>query len=407
MNESVRTPDGVRETEIITLTNRQARRFLLRRQGLLGGYRFCGKQGVMDFICQAGCIQFDPVDVCGKNAELVLQSRVKNFTKRMLYELLYMDRELVDYFDKNLAVFPVSDWPYFERFRTQHRQWERSHAEIEAVREQITEAIALKGPVRSADLEMPEKVNWYWSDTKLSRAALEHMYYTGELAVHHKSGTVKYYDLAKRCIPHEIYTADDPYPDEHDHRKWRVLRRIGAVGLLWNRASDAWLNIGGLSLSERTAVFAELLDEGEITEIAVEGVRERLYILSGDVSLAEQCRRDTSWKKRCEFIAPLDNLIWDRKLVSAIFDFDYKWEIYTPADKRKYGHYVLPVLYGEDFIGRIEASADRKSQTLVVRNIWYEPGIKPSDNISRAVEGAIGRFAEFNLCKNKEETQQK
>lgn len=94
-------------------TNRQARQFLLLWHGLLGPYRFVGKTGALEFVRQAGCIQFDPVDACGKNAELTLQSRVKGFTKAMLGELLYADRALVDYPDKNLAILPVEDWPLF------------------------------------------------------------------------------------------------------------------------------------------------------------------------------------------------------------------------------------------------------------------------------------------------------
>lgn len=102
---------------MIGLTNRQARQFMLLKQGLLGEYRFIGKQGAYEYVRQAGCIQFDPVDACGKNAELTLQSRVKGFTKKMLYELLYEDRLLLDFPDKNLSILPMEDWPYFERYR--------------------------------------------------------------------------------------------------------------------------------------------------------------------------------------------------------------------------------------------------------------------------------------------------
>ena len=110
----------------IRLTRTEARRFILYKQGLLGEYRFKGKNGVLDFIRQAGCIQFDPIDVCGRSPEIVLQSRVSGFTRAMLYELLYVDRKLLDYFDKNLAIMPVEDWVYFERERENHRKWERS-----------------------------------------------------------------------------------------------------------------------------------------------------------------------------------------------------------------------------------------------------------------------------------------
>lgn len=386
--------------EMISFTKRQACRFLLLKQGLLGDCRFEGKQGIMEFIRQAGCIQFDPVDVCGKNAELVLQSRVKRFSKEMLSDLLYQDRVLVDYFDKNLAIFPVVDWPYFERYREQHRQWERSHEAVHGAGSQVRKHITAHGPVCSGDLDMPDKVDWYWSRTKLSRAVLEHMYFTGELAVHHKIGSIKYYDLIENCIPRTILSAPEPYPDEHDHQTWRVLRRIGSVGLLWNRASDAWLNIGGLKSAERSAAFTRLLREQKIEAVHVEGIKDELYMQVEDIPLARQCVDQNSWKKRCEFIAPLDNLMWDRKLIQALFGFDYKWEIYTPADNRRFGHYVLPVIYGDRFIARIEASADTKTHTLRVKNIWFEPDVKRTTRMDEAIDSAIRRFSLFNQCKD-------
>ena len=99
-------------------------------------------------------------------------------------------------------------------------------------------------------------------------------------------------------------------------------------------------------------------------------------------------------------IAPLDNLLWDRKLIQALFGFDYKWEIYTPAEKRRYGHYVLPVIYGDRFIGRIEASADTKTHTLLVKNIWFEPDVKRTKGMDEAIDAAIRRFSLFNQCKD-------
>lgn len=383
--------------EKIEFTREQARRFLLRWQGLLGDYRFSGKPGVLDFIEQAGCVQFDPVDVCGKSCELVLHSRVKGFTKKMLYELLYGSRELVDYFDKNLSIIPVSEWPVFERERARHRERGRSRAEVGQVAGQVKQTIAERGPVCSADLDMPDKINWYWSDTRLSRAVLEHLYFTGELAIHHKKGNVKYYDLIENCIPAHILGQPDPYPDEHEHRKWRVYRRIGAVGLLWNRASDAWLNIEGLRAAERSVIFDELLREGKIVETVVEGIKDTLYLQSVSLDLAKQCLENARVKKRCELIGPLDSVIWDRKLIKVLFDFDYKWEIYTPADQRKYGAYVLPILCGERFIGRIEAVADRKQGVLELRNIWYESPGGPSAGEKKMIDRAVKSLEAFHF----------
>ncbi len=91
-------------------------------------------------------------------------------------------------------------------------------------------------------------------------------------------------------------------------------------------------------------------------------------------------------------------MLWDRKLVEAIWDYHYSWEIYTPAEKRKFGYYVLPMLYGEKLAGRIEAAADRKAETLVIKNIWYEPGIRQTKKLNKAMDSAIGRLAKFNDC---------
>lgn len=118
-----------------TFTQKQARNFLLLKHGLIGKYKYKGKDGVRSYIRQAGCIQFDPIDVCGKNAELVLQSRVQGFTKEMLYQLLYEDRKLIDYFDKNMSIFCVEDWKYFSRTREQYCHFGRSLEEIKQSRQ--------------------------------------------------------------------------------------------------------------------------------------------------------------------------------------------------------------------------------------------------------------------------------
>ena len=131
----------------------------------------------------------------------------------------------------------------------------------------------------------------------------------------------------------------------------------------------------------------------------MEGIRFPLYFLTEDLPLVEAVLSDAvDLHRRLEFLAPLDPMLWDRKLVEAIWDYRYSWEIYTPADKRKFGYYVLPMLYGEKLAGRIEAAADRKTQTLVVKNIWYESGVRQTKKLDAAVDAAIGRLAKFNDC---------
>jgi Uncharacterized protein conserved in bacteria len=390
---------------MITLTCRQARQFILLKHGLLGGYRFIGKAGALEFIRQVGCIQYDPIDICGRNAELVLQSRIKGFTKAMLAGLLYTDRALVDYPDKNLSIIPVEDWPYFERYRQAGRRHATKYPGMHILTEQARIHIEKNGAVCSDDLKLEGDMHWrsaiHWSaGSNLSRSVLEQMYSTGELVVHHKKGTRKYYDLANRYISTELLEAAEPLPDEFEHQKWRVLRRIGAVGFLWNRPSDAWLNIWGLKSSARSMIFDCLLEEGKIFEISVEGIRDAFFCRCEDMPLIKSVQQGLAHKFRCELIAPLDNFIWDRKLIKALFGFDYTWEIYVPADKRKYGYYVLPLLYGESFIGRAEAIAERKSRTLIVKNIWYEDGVKQTKKLRATLSGCFKRFAGFNGCGN-------
>ena len=220
------------------------------------------------------------------------------------------------------------------------------------------------------------------------------MYFSGELAIHHKKGTLKYYELIENCLPADILAEADPCPSDFAHKKWRVLQRIGSLGLLWNRASDAWLGIAGLKAGDRDAIFSELVSESHITPITVEGIEHTLYCRTEDLALLDALR-DTPAPPRCEFIAPLDNMLWDRKLIQALFDFSYKWEIYTPQAERKYGYYVLPVLYGERFIGRIEMRYDKKKKELQVLNLWYEPDVRQTKALENKIQSALKRFTRF------------
>jgi uncharacterized protein YcaQ len=380
------------------------RQFIFLKHGLLGEYKFSGKTGVCDFIRQTGCIQFDPVDVCGRNAELTLQSRIKGFTKDILNELLYKDRLLVDYPDKQLAIILTEDWAYFERYRQAARNNLKNYPEIKALEKKVCSFIKENGSICSSDMKLEGNFHWrsaiHWSGgNNLTRSVLEQMYSTGELIIHHKKGTRKYYDLAERHIPAQILNTPEPLPKEFDHQKWRLLRRIGAVGLLWNRPSDALLNIWGLDNKTREKIFSTLCEEGAITALDVEGFKTPLYCRSEDISLLETVLNNPNPKPRCELLAPLDPLLWDRKLIKSLFNYEYTWEIYTPQEKRKFGVYVLPLIFGDKFIGRVEAVCDRNAETLLVKNIWYEDSVKTAKKLQTKIEDCLNRFAKFNWCK--------
>ena len=391
------------------ITKDQAKQFILSKQGLLGKHRFVGKDGAYQFVRQAGCIQYDPVDVCGKNAELTLQSRVKGFNKRMLAELLYKDRLLVDYCDKELSIWPAEDWPYFSGYRQRSIAHGQRFPGIPELEKQAVSYIRENGPVSSDTLPIEGTVYWHssmhWSgnwnkESQAARSVLEQLYTDGVLLIHHKSGSRKYYDLAEKHLDRSLLEAENPCADEASFIRWRILRRIGAVGLLWNRVSYAWLGIE-MTTQQRNEAFAALEAAGEIEAVRVEGLSQPLFMLTGDRSLMEAVlEQAVDVKARLEFLAPLDPMLWDRKLIEALWSYHYSWEIYTPAAKRKYGYYVLPMLYGQNLIGRIEAAADRKACVLTVKNIWYEPGIKVTKGLQKAIDAAIQRLARFNDCKN-------
>ena len=392
---------------MLTITSDQARQFVLLKQGLLGEYRFTGKSGAYQYVRQAGCIQYDPVDVCGRNAELTLQSRVKGFTRQMLNDLLYKDRLLVDYSDKELSIWPSEDWPYFASYRRRSMEHGKSFARIPELEKEALCYIRENGPVSSDTLPVGGTVFWHssmhWSgnwhrESPAARSVLEQLYTDGILLIHHKSGTRKFYDLAEKYLPAELLAAPDPCPDECAFLSWRIRRRIGAVGLLWNRRSDAWLGIR-MDTEQRNDAFSRLEKEGSIVPVQTAGLHFPLYLLSEDMPLLDSVlSRQAQPKPRLEFLAPLDPMLWDRKLIEALFEYQYSWEIYTPVSKRKYGYYVLPMLYGDRLIGRIEPKADRRTKTLTVQNIWFEPGVRRTKQFSARIDKAVQRLARFNGC---------
>ena len=388
-----------------TITKQQARQFILAKQGLIGDYRFVGKDGALGYVRQAGCIQYDPVDACGKNAELTLQSRVKNFKKKMLHELLYKDRKLVDYADKELSIWPVEDWPYFSSYRERSRNLGDTFDGLEELKEQAAEYIRENGPVCSSSLPIEGEIFWHssmhWSGnwqkpSPAARSVLEQLYTDGDLIIHHKQGSRKYYDLADRYISKDILEAENPCEDEESFISWRVLRRIGAVGLLWDKNSTAFLGMY-INAETRKKILTSLEEAGKICPVIVEGLKVKFYYRAEDDEIMNAViAGDADLKPRMSFIAPLDPMMWDKALIQALFDFQYSWEIYTPAVKRKYGYYTLPIVYGDRFVGRIDSTADRKNSILHVKGLWWEEGVRETKKMNEALEKAVKRFAKFN-----------
>lgn len=374
------------------LTQAQARHYLLRHQNLLPPRAASGKDAILAHMRRVGSVQFDPLDVVGCNPHLVMQSRFKGYRPSQLNDLLYKDRLLIDGFDKQLSIWPAEDWPCFTRDRnSSDHWWEMGDPLLLGTQKHVLEEVAARGALCSADFETRDKVRWPWGPTNAVRAALESLYFRGDLVVHHKTGTRKYYDLSSRHINPDLLSAPDPNPIDGDYIQWRVLRRVGSIGLVWNRAGDAWLGIG-LKAAQRAEAIAGLEARGLLTRLEVEGIGHPFLVRSRDLPELEECAATDGPAPAMAFLAPLDNLIWDRRLIEALFGFEYRWEVYTPPPQRKFGWYVLPVLYGDRLIARVEPKFNKKEKTLELVNWWWEDGVKPDASMKKAYRACVREF---------------
>jgi uncharacterized protein YcaQ len=157
--------------------------------------------------------------------------------------------------------------------------------------------------------------------------------------------------------------------------------------------------------------LTRLLGQGKVVEVHVEGIEPPLYMRSKDKSRLDKTLDSDSPSPRATVMAPLDNLLWDRRLAKELFDFDYRWEVYKPVAERRYGYYVLPVLHGDRFIARFEPGRDKKSGALIIKKWWWESGVTPSNRVQSDLRHCIKQFLSYlgtdNLQIDNKTTKQK
>jgi uncharacterized protein len=376
----------------IVIRKSQARRFLLAHLHLWPPRKLRGKQGALDYIRHVNCIQYDPINVVGQNPQLVLQSRVRNYKPAMLNALLYEDRKLVDGFDKQMSIYPMEDWPCFayyrERMLQRYMESEHTAAAVRLV-EPARQQIEARGPLSSLELEEDTRMDWWLAGSvRAVRIALDILLYGGQTIVHHRVGTRRYFELTKRVLPSELMKVCPPHGSQDDYLEWHVFRRAGGLGLVDMRVTAKFGGLIGWQDGRIKPAIVRLAEKGQLVPVTIEELpRQRLFIRSDDVPALSAPTKTYPGKKRAAVIAPLDNLLWDLKLIETLFDFRYTWEVYKPADKRDYGYYVLPVLYGDRFVARIDPAFDRASRILTVKNWWWEREVNKSDEIMLAALG--------------------
>jgi uncharacterized protein YcaQ len=386
----------------LSLSKTDARRFLLAHHHLWPPRSLTGKAGILDFIRHVGCIQFDPIDIVGRNPDLVLQSRVSDYRRSLLEELLYADRQLLDGWDKQAAIYPLTDWPYFgwHRARMVQQHGDPSNPPM-AIAPAVLQAIRERGPLSSIDLDHAGTVDWFWGPTRLPRATLEILHVMGEVTIHHRVGTRRFFDLTEKLLPADLLAVPAPNPTVEEYQNWHVLRR---VGLAKTGAGEYWYGILDVKTEARQAALARLVERGDLVAAAVEGVPNRtFFIRTADLPTlqAAQTRPPAGPRARQEaepqaaILGVLDNIMWDRDLLRLVFDFDYVWEVYKPVAQRKYGYYVLPVIYGDRFVARFDPAFDKKTRELTIAKWWWEEGIQPDEAMQAAIVDCFREFMRY------------
>jgi len=400
--------------ETIHITKSQLREFLIYYQGLSTQDRFKEKSGIKTYFERVGCVQYDPLNVVGRNADLTLQSRIDGYSQEMLTELLYEDRLLIDGWDKMMSIYNIEDWINMGRVRTSMvesvKRTLKNRKALDALKylDQVKAELAEIGPARSTQIDIGQTPKGSWGHGKLSSVAMDYMFHNGELGIKNKISAHKVYDLIENLIPNDILNQPELFQTDEEFYAWYVKRRIGSIGIYWDRNGGGWLGQFVSKKAVRTKAFNNLLENEEIVQIKVEGFKENFFIRTDDVDmltdfldcyntpqLSSEDHEKDACKKEVRFIAPLDNLMWDRKFIQDVFDFEYVWEVYKPVIQRKYGYYVLPVLYGNQFIARFEPEHIKGGSELIIKDWWWEEQVDVTDEMIKAVIDAFEKFKDY------------
>lgn len=373
-----------------------ARRFLVTRH-LLAPPRSLPpeRESVLRVVDRLGSLQFDPLEVAGRNHDLTLLARISGYRRTWTDELLYGSRDLYETYNKQFSIVPSAGLPWFRM------TWDAAHAahrdgafdEHAPLVEELVEHIRVHGPTSSTDHEPRAAIDWYWRPTNQVRAILEALGEAGILAISRREGNRRIYDLTERLFPADLL-ARRPAVDEQ--RRHVLLSRYRGHGLL-GATGDATLWMGLGKAPARRVTHDELVAAGEIVPVGVEGMRGPRFVLASELPILDEATAELAagevpdgWRigrpggvePGVAFLAPLDPLAWDRDLLLRLWGFDYRWEVYVPSHKRRWGYYVLPILYGDRFVGRIEPRIDRSSGTLRVLDTWWEAGFDPLDGVN-------------------------
>lgn len=388
----------------IQVSRGAARRFLIERLGLAGDGAYASiprasSARVLRTIRRLEAVQLDPVAAVERNQHLVLGARLPGYAPRLLERLL-AERAIFEYWANAACVLPIEDYWMFEGVRRWMRRADaRERAVLRGPGVLVLRALERSGPMPSRAFLSDRRIAGYWDNqgprTKATSHALSVLWYRGEVMVVRREGVERYFDLPERVVPTaQLRRAEATDPAEADRallekylRAYRLFEP-GDFRFGWRR----------IPAPHRRVIIDAYIDEGRVVPVELQGVRRRYFVLAEDMGALRRHERtgERFPPERVRFIAPLDNLLWRRERLADLFDFTYTWEIYTPAHKRRFGYYTMPILSGDRLIGRLDPRLDRAQNRLVVESLHLEPAVRMTAPLRRALRAALESFGAFH-----------
>jgi uncharacterized protein len=382
--------------KILKLTKPEARALALRaeknflRQGIDEGL-----EGARQAIDRLGYLQIDTISRVERAHHHILWTRVPGYEPRHLTELEARPRRIVEYWSHAASYLPIESIRFalprmmFARSRTPH--WMPRNA---GICEAVLRRIEKEGPLQAKDFEQSKEKRTGWWDWKPAKVALEHLFTEGRLLVSGRRGFQKVYDLAERVVP-EISSLQ--VPSERDMSEYLVESSLRRLGLASAHDIAYLRRIGKRDIP---AVIKERISQGDLVEFVVEGGIKQHYFATpaflDEPSVGKTARKHGA--KTLAILSPFDPFIINRKRVVELFEFDFRIECYLPEAKRRYGYFSLPILWGDRFVGLVDARADRKNSTLVIEAFHLIEKAGDAKDFYAALSAELHRFALFNRC---------
>ena len=390
---------------MITISKETARRFVLGRQGLWPGRRWKGKKGAAQAICECEAVQLDPLNIFARSQDIVLHSRVLDYKPEFLYQVAYQDRQFFDY-GGWLAMYPMSNLPYYRvhmQRRGHQKRIEKFVFSHEELFERVREELRRRGPLGNRDLD-GNPVARNYRGRKDTSLALFDMWLSGELMIHHRDGFERIYDFRENIAPKHF----DYMVSEQEAEGFFIRKNIAFMGIFREPVLRSLLqydmqqNYSRAELAEKIGAWIE---SGKAARVQIEGGRDTYLVLAEDLPVLESLGngkipkgwkpRETTTLEEVTFLSPLD-IVSARGRAKRLFDFEYKWEVYTPVHLRRWGYYVLPILYGDDLVARLDLKLDRPTMVLDIKGYWNEEDAPVKDmEYANAFAKGLLRFAKF------------